>query len=368
MAQKEVTLSVIKADVGSLVGHVQAHPDMLAVIKERLDQAKQHGLLTDFHVANVGDDIELIMTHYLGNDCEEVHKLAWDAFMDGTEVARKLKLYGAGQDLLSDSFSGNMKGLGPGVAELTFVERPSEPVIIFMADKTDPGAWNLPLYKMFADPFNTIGLVIDPKMHDGFEFEVHDLVENKRINFSLPEELYDMLVFIGAPSRYCIKHIRSKQSGEFAAVTSTARLNLMAGRYVGKDDPVCIVRCQSGLPAVGEALEAFAEPLLVAGWMRGSHYGPLLPVAEKDSRPTRFDGPPRVVALGFQLCNGRLIGPQDFFGDVSFDRTREKALQLADYLRQLGPFEPHRLSLDQLEYTTLPQVAEKLKGRFESLE
>ena len=29
-----------------------------------------------------------------------------------------------------------------------------------MMDKTDPGAFNLPIYKMFADPFNTIGLVM----------------------------------------------------------------------------------------------------------------------------------------------------------------------------------------------------------------
>ncbi|HHV06641.1 MAG TPA: fructose 1,6-bisphosphatase [Firmicutes bacterium] len=367
MAEREVTLSVIKADVGSLVGHVQAHPEMLAAVETRLAAAKEEGLLTDFYVANVGDDIELIMTHYKGSDNEEIHKLAWDSFMDATEVARELKLYAAGQDLLSDSFAGNIKGLGPGVAEMTFVERPSEPIVIFMADKTDPGAWNLPLYKMFADPFNTIGLVIDPKMHDGFKFEVHDLVEHKKITFSLPEELYDMLVFVGSPSRYCIKHIYAKSTGAIAAATSTERLNLMAGRYIGKDDPVCIVRCQSGLPAVGEALEAFAEPHLVAGWMRGSHYGPLLPVAEKDSRPTRFDGPPRVVALGFQLCHGRLIGPQDFFADVAFDRARKKALKVADYLRHLGPFEPHRLSLDQLEYTTLPLVAEKLQERFEDL-
>ena len=71
-----------------------------------------------------------------------------------------------------------MKGMGPGVAEMEFTERSSEPVVILMADKTEPGAWNA-LYKIFADPFNTIGLVIDPKMHAGFIMEVHDLLENK---------------------------------------------------------------------------------------------------------------------------------------------------------------------------------------------
>ncbi|GIS74191.1 MAG: hypothetical protein CM1200mP11_4060 [Nitrosopumilaceae archaeon] len=37
--------------------------------------------------------------------------------MAGTEVAKKEGLYGAGQDLLRDSFSGNVKGMGPGVAD-----------------------------------------------------------------------------------------------------------------------------------------------------------------------------------------------------------------------------------------------------------
>jgi fructose 1,6-bisphosphate aldolase/phosphatase len=312
----------------------------------------------------VGDDINLIMTHDTGRNNGEIHKLAWDIFLECTEAAKKLKLYGAGQDLLGDAFSGNIKGLGPGIAEMEVVERKSEPVIVFMADKTEPGAWNLPLYKMFADPFNTIGLVIDPNMHNGFDFEVRDLIENRKIIFSTPEELYDMLVFIGAPGHYCIKRIFHRDTKEIAAVSSTQRLNLMAGRYVGKDDPVCIVRCQSGYPAVGEALEPFTYSHLVAGWMRGSHNGPLMPVSMKDARPTRFDGPPRVIALGFQLAEGKLVGPQDFFGDPAFDEVRKQANKVANYMRRMGPFEPNRLPLDEMEYTSMPLVLEKLKDRF----
>jgi len=360
----KVTLTVIKADVGGFVGHSSVHPKLLEKAKECLLQSD---LLEDFHVTHVGDDINLIMTHYHGADYEPVHQLAWETFKNCTEVAKELKLYGAGQDLLKDAFSGNIKGLGPGIAEMEFEERKSEPVIIYMADKTEPGAWNFPLYKMFADPFNTIGLVIDPKMHAGFRFEVHDLIENKKVFFDAPEELYDLLIFIGAPGRFCIKSIFSKNTGDIAASSSTQRLNLMAGRYVGKDDPVCIVRCQSGLPAVGEALEPFANPHLVSGWMRGSHTGPLMPVSVDQSNPTRFDGPPRVVGLGFQLANGKLIGPQDFFADPSYDKAREMANDIANYLRRLGPFEPHRLHLDEMEYTTMPQVMAKLKDRFVDL-
>src|SRR5660398_246385 len=186
------TLSVIKADVGGYVGHADVHPDLMARAAESVDHAKADGLLIDGQVQHVGDDIALVMTHEEGEDSEKIHKLAWDTFLAVTEVARELKMYGAGQDLLSDAFSGNVKGMGPGSAEVEFEERKSEPVIIFLADKTEPGAWNLPLYKIFCDPFNTAGQVIDPKMHAGFEVEVHDVMEQKRVVFSCPEDLYDL--------------------------------------------------------------------------------------------------------------------------------------------------------------------------------
>ncbi len=69
------------------------------------------------------------MTHRNGEEYEEVHELALNAFLEATKVAKSLKLYGAGQDLLSDTFSGNIKGMGPGCAEMEFKERPSDPVI-----------------------------------------------------------------------------------------------------------------------------------------------------------------------------------------------------------------------------------------------
>ncbi|MEW6398033.1 MAG: fructose-1,6-bisphosphate aldolase/phosphatase [Bacillota bacterium] len=357
-----VTVSVIKADVGGFVGHSSVHP----ALKERAEEClgAAGGLLVDFRVSSVGDDLALIMTHRQGVDSPPIHELSWNTFVACTEVAKKLKLYGAGQDLLSDAFAGNVRGMGPGVAEMEFEERPSEPIVVFMADKTEPGAFNLPLYRIFADPFNTSGLVIDPKMHAGFRFEVMDVREKAVVTFNLPEELYDLLIFIGAPSRFCLNHIVSKETGEVAAAVSTQRLSLMAGRYVGKDDPVCVVRCQSGMPALGEVLEPFAWPHLVAGWMRGSHVGPLMPCGVAQATPTRFDGPPRVVALGFQVAEGQLVGPQDLFADPAFDRARQLALEIADYMRQHGPFEPHRLHLEQMEYTTMPQVMRRLANRF----
>lgn len=364
---KKITLSVIKADVGGYVGHSAMHEDLIEEANNRLEGAQHQEKIIDYHVTACGDDLELIMTHRNGTDNRDIHQLAWDIFMACSDTAHRLRLYGAGQDLLSDAFSENIRGMGPGVAEMAFEEREAEPIVIFLADKTSAGAWNLPLYKMFADPFNTAGLAISPSMHEGFRFEVHDVKNHKRIFFDAPEELYDLLVFIGAAGQYVIKAIYAKDN-EIGAVSSTERLALIAGKYVGKDDPAMIVRCQGKFPAVGEALEPFTMPQVVEGWMRGSHYGPLMPVPVHHATPSRFDGPPRVIALGFQLAGGHLVGPRDMFDDPGFDRAREKTNELADLLRRHGPFEPHRLPMEAMEYTTLPDVMEKLAGRWEPLD
>lgn len=362
----KITLSVVKADIGGYVGHSASHPEVKEKAADELERAKKQKKLIDYKVLSCGDDLNLVMTHEKGEDNEEIHELAWNTFLECTEKARELKLYGVGQDLLTETFSGNIKGLGPGFVEMEFEERESEPVVIFMADKTSPGAWNFIVYKIFADPFNTPGLVIDPAMHDGFYFNVLDVYEDKLVTFKTPEELYDMLVFIGTTEHYCVKDVRKEEDGEKVAASTTQKLNLLAGRYVGKDDPVLIVRAQHGFPAVGEILEPFHFPHLVEGWMRGSHRGPLMAVPFEKATPSRFDGPPRVIAAGFQLANGKLIGPRDHFDDPAFDMAREKANEVADYMRTHGPFEPHRLPLDEMEYTTLPQVKKKLEGRFKS--
>nr|WP_309493759.1 fructose-1,6-bisphosphate aldolase/phosphatase [Candidatus Hecatella orcuttiae] len=361
---EKVTVSLIKADIGGHPGHHRVHPKQVEMARELLAKAQKDGLIVDYRVFHCGDDLQLLMTHRRGEDNPDIHGLAWSIFTEITEkVSKPLKLYGAGQDLLGEAFSGNVRGMGPGVAEMEFEERPSDPVLVFAADKTEPGAWNYPLFKIFADPFNTAGLIIDPSLHDGFKFQVMALHEGREVTVKCPEELYDLLALLGTPSHYCISKV-FRADGLPAAAASTSRLSLIAGRYVGKDDPVCIVRAQHGLPAVGEVLEPFAFPHIVAGWMRGSHHGPLMPVSLRYAQCTRFDGPPRVVGLGFQVHNALLEGPVDLFDDPAFDLAREEASRVADYLRRHGPFMPHRLGPEEMEYTTLPKVLEKLKDRF----
>lgn len=367
----KTTVSIIKADIGSLAGHSVVPKPLQDIAEKHLSEAEETGLINSYFVFNAGDDLELLMTHYKGENNADIHKLAWDTFMAAANKARSLKLYGAGQDLLKDSFSGNVKGLGPGVAELEFEERRSDPVIVFAADKTEPAAFNYLLFKVFGDPFNTAGLVIDPSMAGGFRFEVLDVKQSMNVALECPKEMYELLGLIGNTDRYVISRIWRSSDNLIAASSSTTKLSLIAGKYVGKDDPVCLVRAQSGLPAVGEVLAPFLHSYLVAGWMRGSHWGPFMPVGLKDSRCTLFDGPPRIVALGIQVADGKIAQGDDgkpliadMFGDLAFDLARREALDLAAALRRMGEFQPARLGEEAMEYTTLPETLEKLKRRF----
>jgi fructose 1,6-bisphosphate aldolase/phosphatase len=71
-----------------------------------------------------------------------------------------------------------------------------------------------------------------------------------------------------------------------------------------------------------------------------------------------------VIALGFQLAGGRLIGPQDLFADVAFDDARRTASAVAGYLRQLGALSSQHLPAKEMEYTALPEAMKRLEGRF----
>jgi fructose 1,6-bisphosphate aldolase/phosphatase len=100
----------------------------------------------------------------------------------------------------------------------------------------------------------------------------------------------------------------------------------------------------------------------------------MMPVGLKSSKCTVFDGPPRIVAIGFQLANGKISSDDegnpmiaDLFDDPAFALARREAMQNACALRNMGEFEPARLSSEEMEYTTIQTVLEKLGKRFKPI-
>jgi len=353
----KITVSVIKADVGGIGGHTKPSDGLLDAVRKTVKNAG--GLLIDFYIGYCGDDVHIVMTHTKGVDNEEIHKLAWDAFEAGTKVAKEEGLYGAGQDLLKDSFSGNVKGMGPGVAELEFDERPNEAFTVFAADKTEPGAFNYPFYRLFVDAISNTGLIVNQSLAKGVKFNVMDVEKGEIAELVLWEDKPTLEAALMYPGRYVVSTINTKDDEPIVAA-STDRLHNIAGTYVGKDDPICIIRTQKNFPATEEAGSVFNNPHYVAGNTRGSHHMPLMPV-KINSAATIDYCIPIVEALVFSMHNGKLVGPLDGFSTPDWDYVREIATKRALAMRSQGFIHPATLVPSELEY------AEGYKARMDVL-
>ena len=305
-------------------------------------------LLIDHYIGYCGDDVHIVMSHTHGVDNEKIHKLAWDAFEAGTAVAKKEGLYGAGQDLLKDSFSGNVKGMGPGVAELEFEERANEAFTVFAADKTEPGCFNYPMYRLFVDALSNTGLIVNKSLAKGVDFHIMDVEEASIAKLSLWQDKPVLEAALMYPGRYVISSITTKD-GEPIMDASTDRLHNIAGTYVGKDDPVCIVRTQKMFPATEEAGSVFNNPHYVAGNTRGSHNMPLMPVKLNSAATINFCIP-IVQSLVFSMHDGKFTGPFDGFSTPDWDYVREQATKKALAIRSQGFIHPATLVPDELEY------------------
>lgn len=362
---RKTTLTVGKADVGSIGGHIKPSMELLSLVKESLKK-KARNLISDFDVSHTGDDIAILLVHQRGKDCPEIHKLIWDTFKTASDLASKRGLYGAGQDLLKDSFSGNIRGLGPAVCELEFVERPNEPFLLFAADKTEPGAYNLPLYLGFADPIYNSGLILSPSMFKGFRFTIMDVAYTKGdriIELDAPEEIYDLAALLRDNERFVIESIHSRRTGEQCVAVSTTRLHNIAGKYTGKDDPVMLVRVQGDFPATGEVVQPYHIGHFVGGFMRGSHTGPLMPV-KRNSTISWFDGPPVVSCTAYCVHKAKLTEPADVFDHPFWDYVRDKVSRKAIDIREQGFSGPAMLPYAELEYGGIVEKMKSLETRF----
>ena len=371
-----LTLSAIKADVGSIGGHTRPTDEMMDRVRSDVQAAIDRGLLIDGYVFHVGDDIAIIMSHTRGKDDTEIHQFAWDSFLAATAIAQEYGLYGAGQDLLVDAPSGNVRGAGPGVAEVEFEHEPvssnsarrAESFMIFAADKCGPGAYNLPLFLGFADPMYCAGLML-PQMIRGFDFNIIDMNNtggDSILTLHAPDDYYQITVLLRDNERFGIESITSRtHDGQDAVSVSAQRLHNIAGTYTGKDDPIAIVRNQGIFPAPEEVLSTFTKAHYIGGDARGSHNMPLMPVPMN----TPVTGPyclPIVESLGFSMnVEGKFsANVVDFFDNPAWDLVRNKAQEKALYMRDQGWSGPAMLPYTELEYGGFRDIVTGLEERF----
>jgi fructose 1,6-bisphosphate aldolase/phosphatase len=306
------TVSVYRACAGGYVGAGHVHPALLDAAREALAEAKESSLVADGFVARCGDDIGVVLLHDEPVGSPSIAELVRDLFDRAHSVGVRLAQFGV-----------NGQPVGVDGAELALNVRTSEPLLCFFSDKAAAGSWNVHLYRAFADPFNTPGLVVDPALREGFRFTVTG--GDAAGVFELPSDLYRFLAAAGDDAAR-VGSVASRSTGEVGALCSTGT------------DPVMIVRCGSPFPAVEEVLEAFTVPYAFGSTLSG--LSPLVPVSVNGDASSRGVG--RAIGLGFQVTPERLIGPRDLLGDGAFDDARRQAAAAADYLRRHGPFVPHR--------------------------
>lgn len=369
-----VTLSIIKADVGSIGGHTKPSPEMMQSVQGHLKEAIRKGVLIDGLVTHTGDDIAMIMSHEKGVGNRQVHvELAWEAFLAATKVAQEQGNYGAGQDLLVDAPSSNVRGAGPAVAEIEFEllpsYRPAESFMVFAADKCAPGAYNLPLYLAFCDPMHNGGLLLSPRLHEGFTLTIMDMDAkegDRLIKLDVPERAWDVCALLRDMDRFAIESIHSRSvPGEQIVSVSATRLHNIAGKYTGKDDPVALVRNQGIFPAPEELIEPYFIGHFVTGDTRGSHTMPLMPVPINSPVSGAYCLP-IISCLGFSMdAKGHFTNNfVDFFGDCTWDSTRLHVQQKAVEIRRQGFFGVAMASQAEIAYTGLVDTMNKLDKEF----
>ena len=124
-----------------------------------------------------------------------------------------------------------------------------------------------------------------------------------------------------------------------------------------------LIRVQGAFPATGEVLSPYTIGPLVAGFMRGSHNGPLMPV-KINSTISFFDGPPVVSCLAFCVHEGKLTPPADAFDHPYWDWVRDRVSEKAQEIRRQGFFGAAMLPYSELEYGGIVEIMKKLESKF----
>ncbi|MGH7325525.1 MAG: fructose 1,6-bisphosphatase [Candidatus Rokuibacteriota bacterium] len=388
-------IKATKADVGGVGGHVVAADEVKAVIarfvlENNVSQGKL--MFSSLIVTHTGDDVAVTGILDEAVDQSVVDELMWDALHEGARKAAELGLYGPGQDLVADAFTGNLRGAGPATVTLPLPVRKdhaSQTVLLSFCDKTEPMAFNYYATGAYLLPrFNTGLVIAASKMKRGYLFDIVDLdtkaqaveagahprdqraldgkmeelakgLQEKIIRLRAPEDLYD-IEGLCRSSRFVVARIWSRGERDVAEqlgyVCSAERLHNIKTKkgftYGGKDDPVLLALAQGDWPAPGEITSPWAACPMVAGDCRGSHYLHILPVPI-NSQTSYWSGP--IISAITLSCNvhaGRIGAISDQFSlGTPWDEVRRRASELAIQFRTAhGIKQPATLHEDELEY------------------
>lgn len=384
------TLSDIKADAGGKVGHTTPTTLFGSVARASLCEAKESGLIRDFQVFAVGDDMHLLMSHRRGVDANDIHLLAFRTFWRMVWVTELIgyKPYGLAQDLkigpatkgkrvddlaepserfvellaehlpepersyldkirtaqatwkgglasveVRKPFAGNVTGQGPGFAELPLKD--IWRVGLFAADKAGPAAFNVPLYRavekaLAQERFRS-------RHGESLAFEIFDVHNHTRIFLDARAHREDIETLLGATNLFNVKRLWSlpQMVAQREAVEGAVQDILLAA----STEKLALI---TGGEYVGKddpvllGVEELVTPIfeymktrfyMTQGDERGSHYMMLLPKPLSEAVATvRSRG--LQVGLVVSLSPRGIAELRDVYAEPSFREARIRLDQI----------------------------------------
>lgn len=387
---KRTVLTLASAGLLRWLGGSSSIPDeVTAGARAVLEAAKQSREIKDYHVHPFGADL-LIQTTALGVGLRplQVHKLIRQAFHGALSRALNTGFYrpADGSDFFGLADKERCTGLGLRLLDFPFTERGAEPIFVAKMMQGGAGAFNRMLFNLFFHP--------DKGSHqrlDGTRFVA--VVENapdlrkaagERRVYAFGDRPEEERLFLLYPFSKGPLEFRRDQVGDWGEMLTLVAnpvewvvsvVYAVRGRFVSSEgrllptrhepvaavsvepalpgippvSPACVLRLQSGLPAVGEAHFNLGADFhfVVGGPNEGYHLG-VVPVTLQEARlGCGSEGAARLAAYAYQSFDDGCIPPDHDVVDVfAQDSVQTVWLQseAEDFIRlmmQHGEFQPY---------------------------
>jgi len=411
---KRATITVVSADVGRWLGGLSAIPEgIIEAARAVLRQARQEGEIRDFRVYPFGNDLHLqVNTLGQGLHHPNAHKLAYEAVNAVLAEAQRNHLYRPinGQDLSRLSPAERIAALSLRPVEFPFTERGAEPIVIAKLLNGAVGAFNRMLFNLFFHPDKGSHQRLDGTRFMALVENVPDLSagkESRRLyafgDRPQEEKLFLIYPFLNEPLE-----LGRAQVGDWGELLSMianpvewaiSAVYAVQGRFVadGKnwqstrhepvavvsvesaspgsaaEDPVVVIRLQSGLPAVGEShFNLGADFHFTIGGPGGGYHVGVMPITMAQAQTqTREEGTAKIVAYTYQSYDQGRIPPDhdviDLFAQdsVQTEWLQQEAREFIQLMVQHGEFQPY-LTAEEAERRARAR-ADQLKSLFKPI-
>lgn len=409
-----VTVTVVGANIGRWLGGMDTIPESpIEAGRTVLERAKAAGRIRDFRIYAFGDDLH-IQLNTLGQGVQNpsVHGLALEAAQAALREAAERRFYRPiqGESFFDLGYPERIAALRLRPVELPMTERSAEPILIAKCLNGGTGAFNRMLFNLFFHPDKGSHQRLDGTRFVGIVENVTDLASGKKTRriYAFGDRPREETLFLIYPFLSEPLEIKAVQIGDWAELLSLianpvewvmSAIYAVRGRFVSVEgrlqptrhepvavvsvepalpgfaveNPVAIVRLQSGLPAVGEGhLSLGADFHFTVGGKGGGYHVGVMPVTMAQARSrTAEEGTAKLAGYSYQSYGNGLIPPDhdvvDIFAQDSVQTQwlQEEASEHIKLMVQHGEFQPY-LTAEEAERRAVAK-AQELKNHFEPI-